>query len=91
MTVMKSSHRGHKTHRFPKDFCRHCMYDVTDVRRGIGDGGSEAVDIDRWKCQGTTDATEFHIHREMSETQLVGKMHMVQNKSEYLKFVHDLI
>jgi len=49
-----------------KAFCRHCLYDATDVRRGMGDGGSdsEAVDIDRCMSRRTTDAwvAERHIH-----------------------------
>jgi hypothetical protein len=29
-----------------KALCRHRLYDATDVRRGMGDGGREEVDID---------------------------------------------
>ena len=34
-----------------KALCRHRLYDGTDVKRGMGDGGREEVDIDidRWR------------------------------------------
>lgn len=39
---------GTKPTDFPssKALCRHCLYDATDVRRGMGDGGRMEIDVD---------------------------------------------
>jgi len=76
-----------------KAFCRHCLYDATDVRRGMGDGGSE-VDIDRCRSRRTTDAwvAERHIHTQKIQKTLKSTMNqllvvMVQNKVRSCKFL----